>query len=152
MSMRMKRRLGNSRLHVGRITPIIFFVIMPSIAVTTSAINHFIYHIYPLNAIIFFSTIIASFCYSLIRPYYIKMYFKQGLEQALSEYETVKKIIPIIIIITIFGLILYDDSKANGYIYNAVIGFVSGLFNLEENEGTTDVISSLIDFSNVVSG
>ncbi len=48
--------------------------------------------------------IIVSFSYALIRPHYIEKYLKQSLEQVVIEFETVKKIILLILPITIgFG-------------------------------------------------
>jgi hypothetical protein len=98
---------------------------MPAITVTVVATSHFI-DIYRLQIITFFSTSIASFSYALIRPYYIKRYFKRGLEQAFIEFETVKKIIPIFLIIMAFDLLLYEGlDEGDERDYFAFVGFES---------------------------
>jgi hypothetical protein len=52
-------------------------------------------------------SVILSFFYALIRPNYIEKYLKQNLEQAVIEFETVKKIIPLILLIVVGLFIIF---------------------------------------------
>jgi hypothetical protein len=86
-------------LPIGRITPIIFLVILPALTImsttfmfTPNAASEFPWAIGFTMIITVFATYIGFFYYGVIRPHYFEKYLKQGLEQAIIEFETVKKL------------------------------------------------------------
>jgi hypothetical protein len=107
------------RLIVGRIPPIIFLVILPALTimsilylVTPNAASGIPWVIQDIMVFIWLATSIGLFYYTLIRHHYAEKYMKQGFEQAVIEFETIKKVIPIVLPISIFsGSIRADNAR-----------------------------------------
>jgi hypothetical protein len=64
--------------------------------------------------------IIVSYSYALKGPYSIEKYLKQGLELVVIEFETVKKVILIILLVNLLSNVIIV------VFFNAYIGVVSG--------------------------
>lgn len=100
------RRLS---LPPGRFPPIIFFVILPAISITISTVIFLL--TVPAHDVTIdrgftvltpaYITLLLSFIYAVKRPHSIQEYLKQGLEQAIIEFETVRKVMPLIILIAV---------------------------------------------------
>ena len=61
----------------------------------------------PLTGVLFIP-LIVSFSYILSRPYSIENYLKQGLEQAVIEFETIKKTLTLVLLLTLFiGVLVF---------------------------------------------
>ena len=117
-------------LPIRRNTPIIFFITL--LVVTTALVSVIIYSDLGTSETILNSgTIInllyfGSICYALIRPHYIVKHLKQGLEQAVIEFETLKKVI-FILLFTLISLAVLS------YVYPFYLTYYLGIYLYESN-------------------
>jgi hypothetical protein len=97
---------------VGKITPIVVFVILPVVIIIPALIVDYVIvspstPIVLIGLFIYLINLIGIFYYLLARPRYIEKCLKQGLERAVIEFETIKKIIPITLLLVLFVVIPY---------------------------------------------
>lgn len=102
-------------LPVGKIIPIIFLVILPALTIMSAPF------LILSTLIIESATFFGLFYYALIRHHYVEKCLKQSLEQAIIEFETVKKIIPIVFSISIFSAYLLANFSTIEYILNGYL-------------------------------
>jgi hypothetical protein len=116
-------------LPVGKITPIIFLVAVPTVAIAADMVLYFNPNLVlvPVALIAWF----LPFLYGFRRAISLERYLKQGLEQVVVEIETVKKIfivtLPIFSVLVVLEVILYFRS---GVTYHPIYGFTSPIIGI----------------------
>lgn len=120
-------------LFVGRIGPILFFVIVPAVSIVITVVFfHNAISDWP-NSNVFFRIFYGLFAvmtpvlYGNNRPNFMERDLKEGVEQVVDEFETLKKILivefPILSIVTILDLIFRIINISMGKPWSSPFGF-----------------------------